>query len=156
MKNCFPLLLVVLMAASCQTSIDVFEKNVEIPDHSWNASFKPEIKFEVTDTAARYNIYAVVRHTDSYEFNNIWMNIYTSIPGDTAIKKQLLDLRLATDEKGWLGSGMDDIFEHRILITGQPEPLTKAGVYTFRFENLMRVDPLPEVMNIGVRVEKAK
>ncbi len=72
------------------------------------------------------------------------------------MRKQQLDLRLATDEKGWLGSGMDDIFEHRILITAAPEPLNRAGIYTFRLENIMRVDPLPEVMNVGIRVEKAK
>jgi hypothetical protein len=51
---------------------------------------------------------------------------------------------------------MDDIFEHRILITARPEPLTRAGEYQFTLENIMRVDPLPEVMNVGIRVEKAK
>ena len=127
-----------------------------IPDHAWSSNFKPEIKFTVRDTMARYNIYAVIRHTDAYEFNNIWINIYTKIPGDSTMRKQQLDLKLATDDKGWLGSGMDDIFEHRILITAQPEPLTKAGVYIFRLENIMRVDPLPEVLNVGIRVEKAK
>jgi gliding motility-associated lipoprotein GldH len=97
-----------------------------------------------------------VRHTDAYEFNNIWVNIFTRVPGDSTMRKQQLDLKLATDEKGWLGSGMDDIFEHRILITAQPEQLTKAGVYTFRLENIMRIDPLPGVMNVGIRVEKAR
>ena len=35
---------------------------------------------------------------------------------------------LATDDKGWLGSGMDDIFEHRIRITNQPVQLNKCGL----------------------------
>lgn len=156
MKHFLPFLIFVLAFGSCQQNIDVFEKNVVIPDHAWSSGFKPEISFTVQDTTARYNIYAVVRHTDAFEFNNLWINIYTKIPGDSAVRKQQLDLKLATDEKGWLGSGMDDIFEHRILITAQPEALTKAGTYTFRFENIMRVDPLPEVLNMGIRVEKAK
>ena len=156
MKHCLSLLIFALAFASCQTSIDVFERNVVIPNHAWSSGFKPEISFKVTDTLARYNIYAVIRHTDAYEFNNIWLNIYTKVPGDSAVRKQQLDLKLATDEKGWLGSGMDDIFEHRILITGKPEPLTRSGVYTFRLENIMRVDPLPEILNVGIRVEKAK
>ena len=156
MKHCLPFLIFIFAFASCQTNIDVFERNVSIPDHAWSSAFKPEISFTVKDTLARYNIYAVIRHTDAYEFNNIWINIYTKVPGDSVVRKQQLDLRLATDEKGWLGSGMDDIFEHRILITAQPEALTKAGVYIFRLENIMRVDPLPGVLNVGIRVEKAK
>jgi gliding motility-associated lipoprotein GldH len=73
-----------------------------------------------------------------------------------ATRSQALELRLATDDKGWLGSGMDDIFEHRIPITPpqNPEPLS-AGTYTFKLENIMREDPLRNVMNIGIRLEKA-
>ena len=74
-------------------------------------------------------------------------------PGDS-LRKQQLDLRLATDDKGWLGSGMDDIYEHRILITEKPSAL-KAGKYRFLLENIMREDPLEHVMNVGIRVEKA-
>jgi gliding motility-associated lipoprotein GldH len=145
---------IVLTIVSC-TTIDVFEKNVSIPGHEWSSSYKPEISFEITDTTALYNIYVVLRHEDAYRYNNIWMNIYTQVPGDT-VHKQRLDLRLANDEKGWLGSGMDDIFEHRILITRTPQQLTKAGLYTFRLENIMREEPLQHVLNVGVRVEKTK
>jgi gliding motility-associated lipoprotein GldH len=128
---------------------------VSIPQHEWSYSYKPEISFDITDTTSLYNIYVVVRHTDAYRYNNIWMNLYTKVPGDT-LRRQRLDLLLATDDKGWLGSGMDDIFEHRILITRTPQPLTKAGIYSFRLENIMREDPLQHVMNVGIRVEKVK
>ena len=55
----------------------------------------------------------------------------------------------------WLGSGMDDIFEHRILINPQPRPLRK-GTYTFTLEQDMREDPLEHILNAGIRVEKVK
>lgn len=144
----------VLLFASCLT-IDVFEKNVNIPNHEWSSAFKPEISFEIDDTTALYNIYVVLRHTDAYRYKNIWMNVYTQTPGDT-LMKQRLDLTLATDDKGWLASGMDDIFEHRIRITNQPVRLSKSGLYRFRLEQIMREDPLQYVMNVGIRVEKAK
>lgn len=148
-------LAIVLLIAACNT-IDVFEKDVRIPHHEWSAAFKPEVSFEISDTTALYNIYLVVRHSDAYRYNNIWLNVYTTIPNDTAVRKQRLDLRLATDDKGWLGSGMDDIFEHRILITNTPQQLTRKGLYTFRIENIMREEPLQHVMNVGIRVEKTK
>ena len=146
------LFLPVLIFCSCGT-IDVFEKNVAIPNHEWTRSFKPEISFEITDTTALYNIYVVLRHTNEYRYNNIWLNVHTQVPGDT-VKKQRLDLRLATDDKGWLGSGMDDIYEHRILITSTPQHLRKAGEYKFTLEQIMREEPLQFVMNAGIRVEK--
>ena len=83
------------------------------------------------------------------------MNAYMQIPGDT-LKKQRLELRLATDDKGWLGSGMDDIFEHSMLITPKPQQFPRSGIYKFMLENIMREDPLQYVMNVGIRVEKVK
>jgi len=148
------IVLFVLFVSSC-TTVGVFEKNVAIPGHAWSSNFKPEIQFEVSDTAARYNIYIVLRHSDAYRYKNIWVNVHTFYPsGDST--SQALDLTLATDEKGWLGSGMDDIFEHRIPITPpqNPQPL-RAGTYRFVLENIMREDPLKHVMNVGIRLEKA-
>lgn len=141
------------MIASC-TRVDVFEKNITIPGHEWSSTFRPEIVFEITDTLSTYNIFAVIRHSDAYRYKNIWMNIYTQAPGDT-INKQQLDLRLATDDKGWLGSGMDDIYQHRVLITSKPVAL-RTGTYRFKLENIMREDPLEHVFNVGIRVEKAR
>jgi gliding motility-associated lipoprotein GldH len=143
------------MFCSACTTVDVFEKNITIPRHEWSSSFRPEIRFEIKDTLSRYNLFAVVRHADAYRYKNIWINMYMQMPGDTLIK-QRLDLRLATDDKGWLGSGMDDIFEHRILITQQPVLLKRSGTYLFRLQNIMREDPLEHIMNVGIRVEKAK
>ena len=141
--------------SACVTT-DVFEKNVAIPNHAWNTTFKPTISFTVKDSTVPYHIYVVVRHTDAYRYKNIWINVHTQAPSDVT-SSQPLDLQLATDNKGWLGTGMDDIFEHRILLTPaqQPERLRK-GTYLFRIANIMREDPLEHVMNVGIRVEKAK
>ena len=152
-KNSLSFIIISFLITAC-TKVEVFEKNVTIPNHEWSSKFKPEIAFEITDTLSAYNIFAVVRHSDAYRYKNIWVNVYTKAPGDT-INKQQLDLQLATDDKGWLGSGMDDIYEHRILITGKPVAL-RAGTYRFRLENIMREDPLEHVFNVGIRVEKAK
>ena len=148
------LVILVSFVTSCGT-IDVFEKNVSIPNHEWSNAFKPEIAFEVSDTTSFYDIYVVLRHTDAYRYKNIYMNIYTQVPGDTLLK-QRLELQLATDDKGWLGSGMDDIFEHRIRITKEAQKLRKPGLYKFTLEQIMREDPLQNVMNVGIRVEKVK
>jgi gliding motility-associated lipoprotein GldH len=152
-KKLFASLLVLAsFITGCET-IDVFEKNVRIPNHEWSNAFKPEIAFDISDTTSLYNIYVVLRHTDAYRYKNIYLNIYTRLPDDSMLR-QRVDLQLATDDKGWLGSGMDDIFEHRIRIT--QGRFQRAGRYKFKLEQIMREEPLQHVMNVGIRVEKVK
>ena len=100
-------------------------------------------------------MYVVIRHFDAYNYNNLWLNIYTQSPGDS-LQKQPLDLQLANNEKGWLGKGMDDIFEHRVRITSKPVQFKKPGEYRFSFEQIMREDPLENILNVGLRIEKVE
>ena len=97
----------------------------------------------------------MLRHTDAYNYNNIWIRGTVREPGDTAAHSQRYDLLLATNDKGWLASGMDDIFEHRIQIQQQTK-FKKPGTYSFMLEQIMREDPLKHVLNVGVRVEKVR
>ena len=152
-KILFPLFLVLVCFSACK-QIDVFEKNVPMSAQHWPSPYKPEISFSITDTVSKYNIYVVVRHTDAYRYNNLWLNIYTISPGDSTAKPQALDLQLASNEQGWLGTGMDDIYEHRIRISKYPATL-KQGTYRFQLEQIMRDDPLENILNVGIRVERA-
>lgn len=142
----------VLCGTACKT-IDVFEKNVSIPQQQWDRSFQPVIVFNISDTTALYNIYVTLRHTHAYNYNNIWLNVNYQLPGDT-LKQQRVDIPLADNNKGWLGTGMDDIYEVRRLITPQPYRFKNSGECTFTLEQIMRENPLKHVMNAGIRVEK--
>jgi gliding motility-associated lipoprotein GldH len=140
-----------LLFVSC-TTIDLYEKSVSIPGHAWKSSFKPSFDFTIKDTASSYQLFLILRHNDKYNFNNIYINLYAKLPGSDSARIIRRDLTLATNEKGWLGTGMDDIYEHRIKL-GDPERL-KAGNYTFTVEQIMREDPLNNVFNVGLRIEK--
>jgi gliding motility-associated lipoprotein GldH len=152
LKN-FWIIILIAFIASCNT-IDIYEKTKPFSSHEWKGNEKPSFTFEIKDTASLYDIFLVFRHTDAYNFNNIWVNVTTTPPGDTATT-QPLDLKLADNQNGWLGSGMDDIFEHRIKITATPVRL-KAGKYNFNLQQIMREEPLKHVLNAGIRVEKIK
>jgi gliding motility-associated lipoprotein GldH len=145
------LLLLIHSFSSCQT-VDLYEKNVPVPGHQWKSSFKPEFSFTVKDSAALFRPYFIIRHTEKYNYNNIWINFYYRLPGDT-IRKEMKEMQLASNEKGWLASGLDDIYEHRIPLTDKPFKL-KPGNYLFQLENIMREDPLKDVLSVGIRMEK--
>ena len=136
---------------SC-TTIDLYEKSVTIPGHQWESSFKPSFDFTIKDTTSPYKLFFILRHNEKYSFNNIYINVYVKGPGQDSVLKIQQDLVLATNEKGWLATGMDDIYEHRIPLA--PEQSLKAGTYTFTIEQIMREDPLENVLNAGLRIEK--
>ena len=139
-----------LCLASC-TTIDLYEKDVAIPGHRWKSDFKPSFTFAIKDTTRPYQFFLVLRHTEKYNYTNIYINLYVQPPEKDSTQKIQQDLQLANNE-GWLGAGMDDIYEHRIQI-GQPQTL-KAGTYSFVVEQIMREDPLEHVLDVGLRIEK--
>lgn len=153
-KKLFILLLIVILFSSC-TRLDVFEKNTTIPGMKWNTNFIATGTVNISDTVSAYNIYIVMRHTDAYNYNNIWLNTGLQAPGDS-MKFQKINLTLGNDASGWEGSGMNDIWEVRKLISGVPKRFIRSGLYNFSIQHIMRDDPLREVMSIGIRLEKAR
>jgi gliding motility-associated lipoprotein GldH len=133
----------------------VFEKVVVVPKQQWAASYQPEFSFDIADTASRYRIYFLVRHSDAYEYNNLWIRLHSQLPGDSNWRSERFDIPLASQNK-WLGSGMDDIFDHRVLLYRDPVKFIKPGRYQIRIEQHMRISPLSHVFNAGLRVEKLK
>ena len=141
---------------SCSLPENVFEKDVTIPGQEWASGFQPTFTFDIAapDTTNLYNVYIVLRHTDAYNYNNIWIRGTARVPGDSATQSQRYDLSLADNQKGWTGSGMDDIYEHRIEIQHRTK-FNHPGTYSLTLEQIMREDPLQHVLDVGVRIEKA-
>ena len=143
---------------SC-SDLGVFEKNIAIPGYAWNSQFTPSVTFEITDTTALYDAELVIRHNEKYHFSNIWVGLSIQTPLDSIPGFQV-EKTLATNEAGWLGTGMDDIYEHRISINedlaNHNVSFRKPGKYTFTFHQIMREDPLLNIMNIGLHIEKKR
>ena len=142
-----------VILSSCE-KIDLYERVVSMPGQAWHSSFKPQFKFTITDTTAPYQVYILLRHNEKYEFNNIWVRLYAQAPADTA-RQFSLELPLANND-GWMGTAMDDLYDHRIAVTLDPAIFNfkRAGEYTFTLEQIMRKDPLENVLNVGLRIEK--
>lgn len=146
-----------VLLSSCQT-IDLYEKVVPIPNQAWKGDYKPQFKFQIKDTQSRYDIFVIFRHNEKYEFNNIWISLSYQLKGQQPVSGQY-ELPLANND-GWMGTAMDDLYEHRIRITppdfnGQRGGVALApGEYTFTIGQIMRKDPLENVLNVGLRIEK--
>jgi gliding motility-associated lipoprotein GldH len=133
--------------------INLFEKQAVIPSQQWFYNDVPEFSFHIDDTTSLYNVYIVLRHTDLYQYNNIWLRVGLKTPKDS-IHFQNINVILGTDSKGWQGTGMDDIFEVRKNISAAPFTFKTAGDYTFSVAQIMRENPLNYILNVGIRIEK--
>lgn len=143
--------------AACEPSSSVFQQQEAIPGTRWKADFKPVFYFDITDSLATYNLYFLIRHTEAYPFSNIWLRFSIKGPKDSVAKSQQIEIPLAQDNGQWYGRNMAEIWEQRMPIATDKGPnilFPNAGRYRIQFEHLMRTDPLPEVMNIGLRIEK--
>jgi len=133
--------------------MDYYEKSEVMPGHEWSSNNPVTGSFEITDTLTGYNIFLVLRHTDAYRYNNIWVQVDLKSPADS-LYSQRLDLSLGSDAAGWEGSGMNDIWEVRKRLTANAQSFKTAGKYEYRLKQIMREDPLRHVMAVGLRVQK--
>jgi gliding motility-associated lipoprotein GldH len=138
--------------AACQT-IPLAEQNTIHPDHQWNSAKPEKYLFNITDTNQLYKIVFVIRHHNAYHYKNIWIELIHTSANEQA-KTAIFNLNLANDQKGWLGTGMDDIYDQRIPLYSKPIKL-KYGMHSFTIKHTMREDPLQNILSTGIRIEKA-
>ena len=144
-----------LLLAACQPSPQ-YQEHFTVPKNAWSADFKPECRFTITDTAAAYQLFFLIRHTDAYAFSNIWIMLETQSPGDSVYHKMRVEVPLSASTGQWLGRGMGEIWEQRVAINTAATPafFGKKGNYVIRMSHDMRKNPLPEIMQVGLRIEK--
>ena len=148
-------LLLTLLIASCRPSPQ-YQDHYNIPGSAWDAGYRPQFNFRIDDTAAAYQLFLLIRHTDAYPFSNIWVNMESRAPGDSAWGRTRVEIPLAAPSGRWLGRGAGALWEQRVAINppAQPAFFPKSGEYTVRLSHDMRRNPLPEVLTIGLRLEK--
>jgi gliding motility-associated lipoprotein GldH len=141
---------ITLVLFSCK-KINVYEKMVVVPGFKWDKNFNPTFNFENSSSTSN-SIYAVIRHTNNYPYNNIWIRLTATSAKDSTIVKDInIPLTKFNQNKEWVNKGMDDIYEVRHKIS---RFAGETGNYTFKVAHIMRDNPLPEILYIGLRIEK--
>lgn len=142
-----------LLLSSCNKNI-VYSKYQTFENNEWYAKDKAVFEIDITDTQTLNNISLMVRHADAYPYNNLFLFVTTSYP-DGKILKDTMEVVLANSNGEWQGSGAGDIFDFKVPIKKNVRfPI--SGHYRFEFEQAMRVDPLPLLMDFGFEIEKSK
>ncbi|MFN4854011.1 MAG: gliding motility lipoprotein GldH [Bacteroidota bacterium] len=154
MRNCLLLLAICFsMPWMACDSNRLYEENKVIENQLWESKNRIPFMVEITDTNIRYNMYINVRNASDYPFSNLYLFMETRYPGGT-YSKDTLECILADDKGQWLGNGSGDIWDNQIIFKRNIR-FHKQGVYTFTLEQAMRLQKLPQILDVGIRIEKA-
>jgi gliding motility-associated lipoprotein GldH len=148
------LMLFALSLSGCADKNAVTDQNTEIVNNNWPYVNKFKFPVKIDDASIGYNLYLNLRVTADYKYSNLFLLIHQSSPGKN-ITTTRFEFKLANKDGEWLGDGSGNIYSYQIPFRTNykfPGP----GVYTLEIEQNMRDNPLREVSDVGVRVEKTQ
>lgn len=133
----------------------IYEKNQDFDNQEWLISEKPSFEFLIEDTSSKYNLYFNVRNEVSYPKANLYFTYYIADSTGKELQKKLRSEYLFDKKTGqpFGSSGLGDIYDHQIPIANQYQ-FKNPGKYKVSFEQFMRMDTLPGILAVGLRVEK--
>jgi gliding motility-associated lipoprotein GldH len=149
----FIVVLVLVLLSSCNSNT-VFSKYETFAENEWAAKNKVTFKIPVTDSVNLHNIYFMVRHAESYPYSNLFLFVSTKYP-DGKVLSDTMELVLANQKGQWLGEGAGDLYDYKVAVKKNIR-FAQKGNYEFSFEQGMRVDPLPLIMDLGIEIEKSE
>jgi gliding motility-associated lipoprotein GldH len=151
-KSGLLMLCIALFMVSCDKNV-IFEKNVKLPENRWEQKNVVTLETDIQDTVTPHNLYINVRNAGGYQFSNLFV-FFTTMTPHGKIERDTVELTLADPSGKWLGDGLGDIWDNRLLFRDNFR-FPEKGNYTFSLEQAMRIDPLPQIMDVGIRIEKS-
>jgi gliding motility-associated lipoprotein GldH len=150
------LAIIILSIVSCDSN-RLYESHTSIENEIWNINQVPVFEFNNVDTLSNANLVINVRHTSTYPFSNLWLFISSTDPNGE-LQKDTVECVLSEKNGKWLGNGLGDIWD--IQCQFKTLRLNDDGIYRFEIEqamrhgNLAKIEQLPGIMEIGLRIEK--
>lgn len=133
----------------------VYEQNEDFTLHEWKYEDVKVFDVAIDDTTPK-TVFVNFRHTYFFSNRNVLMNLEVKFPNDS-IYKTPLNILLSEPNGMWHSECSGDICDFKYPIkefTNYSFP--EVGTYIFSLTQDMRVNPLPNVMAVGLRVENLK
>lgn len=147
------LFLGLLFLTSCDEN-RVYEKNEDIYLFEWDYEDKKVFEIEILDKLPK-TIFVNFRHTYFFEARNVILDLEIRTPKDS-IYQIPINMLLSEPNGKWYGECSGDICDIKTPINEFTNySFLDTGKYTFTLVQNMRVNPLPNVMSVGIRVENA-
>lgn len=140
------LISVLLCLGACKPGHNDYSRYATLPSEGW--VYGEEVIFtpEIADSVAYGSMVMGLRHSASYPYANVWLEMAYFTDSATLVR-DTLNIRLSDKFGKWLGNGLgasyqitDTLKSRFTLMRGKPLSL----------RHIMRVDTLPGIEQIGV------
>lgn len=148
----FPAILM-LASAGCTDPNAIIDQNTAIENHNWSYTNKVKYTVKIDDPSALYNLYINLRVTGDYKYSNIFVLIHRN--GHKLKGTTRYEVKLASLDGQWLGQGSGNMYSYQVPFQTNFK-FPEKGTYEYEIEQNMRDNPLREVSDVGLRVEKVK
>jgi len=149
----FSCLFLVIILTSCGPNY-IFEETNEVGNQEWTYQDTIDFKVDITDTLRIYNLYLDIEHAVDYSHQNIYIQIYTLFPSGQRTKERI-SIDFADKGGQWYGDCGKDWCDLRVTIQ-EGAFFNALGTHTFTIEQYMRVDPLPGIKSVSMKIEETK
>lgn len=131
-----------------------YEKNISINKYLWDYQQVPEFKIHVQNTNQYIDVFLNLRHTSMYKYSNLSLLI-EEIDPKNQVKKYHLELQLSDSDGRWRGVGAGNILSHQLRFI-ENHLLADTGTYVFKVKQNMSINPLPEIVDVGIKIINGK
>ena len=119
----------------------------DIPRYGWaygdTISFATDI---LSDSVTTGHLIVALRHTNSYPFSNIWLEV-THSGSDNIPRRDTINCTLADIYGRWQGQGFGASYQYADTIPARME-IKRGNPLTIR--HIMRVDTLRDIEHLGI------
>ena len=146
-------LLIALFTISCNENRVYQKYRKNFVDYKWESTNRPEFSPEITDIDQEYRVYFEFRHLYGFQIASIGIDVEMTTPsGVTTNKVYQIDVT----EKGVLaykGSCAGSYCDLETLLEDNYK-FEEVGTYTYKITHLMDQDPLLNVAEVGLVIDK--
>lgn len=150
-KTLILIFFVCLLVHCVDTNIIIFETH-NLPNNNWNCKDTVVFRTVPDDISSSFNCYIDIRNSGVYPYSNLYLFVITCYP-DGKKSRDTIETILADTQGKWLGKGLGDIKETRLLLK-KGLRFHQKGIYTFKVVQAMRLDCLKGIYSIGMKIEK--
>lgn len=133
---------------------ELFNQQIAIPNKSWSVRFIPEFRFNAPIKEDDYTLSITLRHTARFKYESVFLIVKKINPSGRSVTYSI-KVPLAASDGRWLGTGAGSILTRHVAILKNVK-FNERGEYRFTIMQNMSDEPLTEITDVGLKIERAE
>lgn len=141
-----------LLLGACLPRQTVYHHYESLPAEGWHTGDTLRFETQVPDSQVYCRLNVEVRNRNDYPYRNLPLRIACLTADSLQLPPDTLDIFLANDDGGWLGTGLGNYYQLSQFVGSVH--IRKPGTYTFQITCLLPDTVVTGINDIGIRLER--